>query len=221
VFALQGSRAGVLVARDRQYIGAILVDDQLRHEATEAVAEMRAMGIRTLLLTGDTAEAANQAGRELWLDEVRSQLAPTQKQEAIKDLQNRQRNVAMVGDGINDAPALAQADVGIAMGSGTDVARESADVVLIGNNLLKFTQTLRIARSCRGIIIQNFCGTLAVDAAGIVLAAFGFLTPTLAAFVHVTSELLFIANSARLIPPSRSHLQKSKPIPCLSTARQK
>jgi heavy metal translocating P-type ATPase len=203
VFALQGSRAGVLVAQGSQYLGAILVDDQLRHEATEAVAQMRGMGIRTLLLTGDTAEAANKAGRELWLDEVRSQLAPQQKQEEIQRLQERKKKVAMVGDGINDAPALAQADVGVAMGSGTDVARESANVVLIGNNLLKFTETLRIARHCRSIILQNFCGTLAVDAVGIGLAACGFLTPTLAAFIHVSSEMVFILNAARLLPQAK------------------
>jgi cation transport ATPase len=89
------------------------------------------------------------------------------------------------------------------MGSGTDVARESADVVLIGNNLLKVADTLRIARRCRRVIMQNFYGTLAVDAAGMVLAGFGFLTPLLAAFIHVTSELTFILNSTRLLPTRR------------------
>jgi heavy metal translocating P-type ATPase len=209
VFSLQNRRAGVLVARNGKYMGAILVDDQLRDEAVDAVRDIRSMGIDTVLLTGDSADQALRVAAQLQLNDVRSDLQPHEKLAAIQKLQGSHRKVAMVGDGINDAPALAQADVGIAMGSGTDVARESADVVLIGNNLLKLRDALRIARSCRKIILQNFYGTLAVDVVGIVLAAYGFLTPLLAALIHVTSELAFILNSTRLLPDTEKDAPKT------------
>lgn len=198
------SATEVVVARDRDYLGSILIDDQLREESAQAIRELQSMNIQTLLLTGDSAQTADRIGRELKLDKTLSQLLPQDKLAEIQKLQQSGKKVAMVGDGINDAPSLAQADVGIAMGSGTDVAQESSDVVLIGNNLLKVAETLRIARRCRRIILQNFYGTLIVDSIGIILAAIGFLTPLLAAFIHVSSEMTFILNSARLLPSKKA-----------------
>lgn len=198
------SATEVVVARDRDYLGSILIDDQLREESAQAIRELQSMNIQILLLTGDSAQTADRIGRELKLDKTLSQLLPQDKLAEIQKLQQSGKKVAMVGDGINDAPSLAQADVGIAMGSGTDVAQESSDVVLIGNNLLKVAETLRIARRCRRIILQNFYGTLIVDSIGIILAAIGFLTPLLAAFIHVSSEMTFILNSARLLPSKKA-----------------
>lgn len=190
----------VLVGRNGRLLGALHFEDALRPETIQAIAAMRAMGLRTVLLTGDVTAIAQAVGEQLALDEVHAEMLPNEKVAKIKSLQAAGKLVAMVGDGINDAPALTEATVGVAMGSGTDVARESADVVLLGNDLLKFVETLQIARRCRRIIWFNFAGTLLVDAIGVALAAFGMLNPLFAAFIHVSSELAFILNSARLLP---------------------
>ena len=192
----------VYVARAGQILGSIRIADVLRPEAKNAIAAMRQMGLKTVLLSGDTQAATSSVGRGLGVDEAVGGLLPEQKAKWVTELRSKGRNVAMVGDGINDAPALVEANVGIAMGSGTDVARESADVILIGSDLSKLVETLRVARRCRGIIMQNFVGTLVVDSVGVGMAAFGFLNPLLAAFIHVTSELAFILNSTRLLPRS-------------------
>ncbi|HEV3109213.1 MAG TPA: cation-translocating P-type ATPase [Candidatus Binataceae bacterium] len=193
----------VFVARNGQFLGAIVIADTVRPEARRAVASLHRMNIRTILLTGDAKPVADAVARELRISDVEADLMPDAKLARIKTLVRSGCVVAMVGDGVNDAPALTQASVGVAMGSGTDVARESADVVLLGNDLARFAETLAIARWTRRIIWQNFAGTLAVDAVGIGLAAAGLLNPTLAAFIHVASEMTFILNSARLLPRSQ------------------
>lgn len=190
----------VLVGRNGRLLGSLQVQDVLRMEAVQAVAAMRKMGLRTVLLTGDVSAIAEAVGGQLGLDEIHAELLPEEKVAKIKSLRAAGRQVAMLGDGINDAPALTEATVGVAMGSGTDVARESADVVLLGNDLLKFVETVQIARRCRRIIWFNFAGTLLVDGVGVGLAACGLLNPLFAAFIHVSSELAFILNSARLLP---------------------
>jgi Cd2+/Zn2+-exporting ATPase/Cu+-exporting ATPase len=159
------------------------------------------MGIKTSLLTGDAKDVAEAVAQQLGIGEVAAELLPDEKLTRIRSLVASGRIVAMVGDGINDAPALTEASVGVAMGSGTDVARESADVVLLGNDLVKFVETPAIARRTRTTIWQNFTGTIAVDALGVGLAAGGWLNPLFAAFIHVASELAFILNSATLLPP--------------------
>jgi heavy metal translocating P-type ATPase len=190
----------ILIARGGRLLGAIHIADKLRPEARAAVAELKHMGLRVVLLTGDVEPIAKSVGADLAIEEVEAGLLPEQKAVRVKALIGAGRKVVMVGDGVNDAPALMQANVGVAMGSGTDVARESAQIMLIGNDLVKFVETVKIARRCHRIIMANFIGTLLVDGAGVGLAAFGFLNPLLAAFIHVTSELAFILNSARLLP---------------------
>jgi len=190
----------VFVARDGSLLGAVVVSDTIRDEAKRAIEALDRLRVRTILLTGDTRAAAEVVARQLGIREVEAEVFPEAKLARIRELIAGGGVVAMVGDGINDAPALTAASVGVAMGSGTDVARESGDVVLLGNDLLKFAETLTIARWTRRIIWQNFAGTLAIDLVGIMLAACGVLGPTLAAFVHVASEMTFILNSARLLP---------------------
>jgi heavy metal translocating P-type ATPase len=202
----QATEAGseVYVARGGCLLGAITVADTVRPEAKHAIEALHRMGIRTILLTGDAWRVAAAIGSALGIKEIEAELLPEHKLARVQALIAQKRVVAMVGDGVNDAPALAEASVGVAMGSGTDVAQESADVVLLGNDLERFVETLAVARRTRGIIWQNFAGTIGIDTLGIVLAAFGFLNPLLAAGVHVVSELVFILNSARLLPKIRS-----------------
>jgi heavy metal translocating P-type ATPase len=191
----------VLVAQGGRYLGSILITDQLRDSSAPAVRALTDMGIKVVLLTGDAKAVAEAVADRLGIIQAYSELLPEQKTAFVAEQVKKGRMVAMLGDGINDAPALSEATVGVAMGAGTDVARESADVVLIGNDLMKFVETVRIARNCRRIIFQNFYGTLIVDTIGIGLAAVGLLNPLLAAFIHVASELTFILNSTRLLPP--------------------
>ncbi|HET9105877.1 MAG TPA: cation-translocating P-type ATPase [Steroidobacteraceae bacterium] len=205
--ALAGAHRGsseIYVARAGILLGAIEIADRLRPEARSAIAAIHGMGVRTVLLTGDARAVAERVATQLGITEVAADLLPEDKRVYVQRLAGERRIVAMVGDGINDAPALIEAQVGVAMGSGTDVARESADVVLLGNDLARFAETLAIARRTRRIIWANFAGTIGVDTLGIALAAVGLLNPLLAAFIHVASELAFILNSARLLPARRS-----------------
>ncbi len=193
----------VVVVRDGLFLGTIWIADIVRSDAREAIGRLRAAGLRTVLLTGDASTVAEAVAEDLAVDDVHAEMLPEQKTEFVRGLRRAGQSVAMVGDGINDAPALVEATVGVAMGSGTDVARESADIVLLGNDLSTFADVMQLARRTRNVIRFNFAGTIAVDAVGVALAAMGFLNPLVAAFIHVASELTFILNSARLLPAAR------------------
>jgi Cd2+/Zn2+-exporting ATPase/Cu+-exporting ATPase len=215
----------VLVARGGRALGAFGIADVLRPEATQAVRQFQRLGLRTILLTGDSHATASAVGRQLGVDEVKAELLPEDKLAAVTSLATEGRRVAVVGDGINDAPALMAAQVGIAMGSGTDVARESAGIVLLTDNLSVVAAAIQTARRCHRIIMQNFYGTLLVDAIGMLFAAVGMLAPLWAAFIHVSSELAFILNSTRLLSRDRAAVvtfDKRRPglVPTLSPGRQ-
>ena len=205
-----GNGAGktvVLVGRDQKILGAVTLADQLRAEARQAVNDLKAQGYRVILLTGDSSDTARAIGRELGVDKAIGDLLPEQKVEKIRELLRTGRKVAMVGDGVNDAPALAEATVGVAMGQGSDVALETADVTLMTSDLSRLVEVLAISKRCYRVIMFNFWGTIGVDIVGIILAFFGLLAPIIAALIHVGSELAFILNSARLFrqqPPGPS-----------------
>ncbi len=202
-----GSATPVHVAIDGAYAGTIFLADALRDSAATAIADLHRQGLRTLIITGDQEAAARSVAARVGIDDVRAGLLPEEKLEAIDAERAAGHRLAMIGDGVNDAPALARADVGIAMGSGTDIARDSADIVLISSDLDDLARTVRVARRARRIVLFNFAGTLAVDLIGMVLAALGIVGPVLAALVHVGSETAFILNSARLIPGRHARMR--------------
>ena len=195
----------VEVRADGQLLGTIALADRLRQGAATAVRDLGDMGLGVLMLTGDSAASARHVAGLLGLaeEQVRADLLPTDKEEVIESLRRAGKRVAMVGDGVNDAPALGAADVGIAMGTGTDVAREAGDVVLVGSAPADLVETVRVARRARRIIMVNFVGTVVVDVIGMIAAGLGLLGPVAAALVHVVSESAFILNSARLVPRRR------------------
>jgi Cd2+/Zn2+-exporting ATPase/Cu+-exporting ATPase len=191
-------RIVVLGAIGGALAGAIVLTDELRPEAAVSLGRMRAAGLRLVMLTGDREKPAHEIARRLGIGEVHAQLLPEDKLRLVQGLKAEGRRVCFVGDGINDAPAIAEADVGAALRSGAEAALETADILLMNNDLSRLADALGESRRAQGVILFNFGGTMAVDLVGIMLAALGFLGPLAAAFVHVGSELAFILNSARL-----------------------
>jgi heavy metal translocating P-type ATPase len=197
-----GGRTPVHVAIDGQFSGVIFIADTLRSGAKEALAELKANGIkRVVMLTGDNVATAQAVATELGIDEVRANLMPEDKVNAIADLQRQGHRVAMVGDGINDAPALAKADVGIAMGGGgTQAALEAADIALMTDDLGKIAAARAIARRAYRTIQENlFVGVGVVHVLGITAALMGWIGPIEAAIIHLGPDVLVFVNSVKLL----------------------
>jgi Zn2+/Cd2+-exporting ATPase len=191
----------VLVARDEQPIGIIMIADRPRESGHDAVDLLRRLGVeRVVMLTGDNETTAQAVARQLGIDEWRAELLPQDKVAAVQELRNAYGSVAMVGDGVNDAPALASADVGIAMGTaGSAAALETADVALMADELMKIPYTFRLSRATVRNIKANLAISIVMKAAFVVAAVAGVATLWMAIVADTGASIIVIANALRLL----------------------
>ncbi len=188
----------IAVARDGEFLGLVAVSDTVKPTSAEAIARFRALGLRPVLLTGDNAGAAAHIAGLVGIDEVRAGVTPAGKLDAIRQLQSSGRVVAMVGDGVNDAAALAAADLGIAMGGGTDAAIAASDVTIASGDLLVVADAIRLSRRTLGTIKGNLFWAFAYNIAAIPIAMLGLLNPLVAAAAMALSSVFVVTNSLRL-----------------------
>ncbi|MEA4909098.1 MAG: HAD-IC family P-type ATPase, partial [Anaerolineaceae bacterium] len=187
-------------AIDRRMSGLLVFEDSSRPQSRPTIRRLQAMGLRTVLLSGDHRQTAQRVAGELGIQEVYAEVLPQQKVEVVRQIQAQQQVVAFVGDGINDGPALATADVGIAMGlGGTDLAIETAEISLLSDDLSRLPHLIHLSRQAMRAIRQNLAFSLGVLALAVLLTIVGILTPVTGALLHELSSIPVIANSARLI----------------------
>jgi heavy metal translocating P-type ATPase len=209
----------VVVTRDGEVVGAIAVTTPLRPEAVPAVAHLQAMGLSTSILSGDSAPAVRTVGEELSIADARGALSPEGKVEAVRAMGQGSRRVVMVGDGVNDAPALAAAEVGCAIGSGSEAALANSDIALLGNDLRGVPAAIGAAGSTYSVIVQNFGWAMGYNISALPLAAFGLLDPLVAAVAMGMSSLIVVLNSLRLTRLGRRGLAAVEPPRFLSGRR--
>jgi Cu+-exporting ATPase len=196
-FENQGKTA-MIVALNKRIIGLVAVADTLKPYSIEAVKKLKDIGVETIMLTGDNERTAQSIARQVGIDKVVANVPPWEKANAINELQRQGKVVAMVGDGINDAPALAKADIGIAIGSGSDVAKETGGIILVKDDLRDVVGGIKLSRATMRKIKQNLFWALVYNALGIPLAAIGLLNPMIAAAAMSLSSLSVVTNSALL-----------------------
>ncbi|MVP00310.1 heavy metal translocating P-type ATPase [Paenibacillus lutrae] len=194
----QDGKTAMLIAVDGQYAGMVAVADTIKETSREAIARLKEMNIEVIMITGDNERTAQAIAKQVGIDHVLAEVLPEGKAEEVKKLQAQGKKVAMVGDGINDAPALAVADIGMAIGTGTDVAMEAADVTLMRGDLNSIPDAIFMSRKTMGNIRQNLFWALAYNAAGIPIAALGFLAPWVAGAAMALSSVSVVLNALRL-----------------------
>ena len=196
----EAGRTVTLLANDQGVLALFAVADTIKDTSRQAIAELKALGVTSIMLTGDNAATAKTIAAQAGIDEARGNLLPEHKLDAIKDLQRLHGLTAMTGDGINDAPALAQSNIGFAMGgAGTDTAMEAADVVVMNDDLRRIPETIRLSRLTHAILWQNISLALGIKAIFFVLAVFGGATMWMAVFADMGASLLVVANGLRLL----------------------
>ena len=188
----------VPVSIDGRYCGTIVVADTIKDTSAEAIRRFQELGLTTVLLTGDSEAVAQSVAAEVGIDDVFAEVMPQDKVDAVKRMQQQGKVVAMVGDGVNDAAALAQADLGIAMGAGTDAAIEAADITLVRDDLDAAVDAVRLSRKTLRTIKMNLFWAFAYNTAAIPLAAFGLLNPMLSGAAMALSSVFVVSNSLRL-----------------------